>query len=220
MSFEDIKKAYQLDPKKEKPDLCKFKITTQHGKNPLTVGIIVSNMKDPRSQIRFDSGNGKTNRFKGGNTFIYNIVYRTGNYTSRFLIIAKDNSWKEESFEIKVEESDEVLIQKFSQKHAAGHVAEGVVGSGLDVLIQYTPRAEAGLDKVDFGHSANMAENNMRNRVKRGVAHHFYDKGGTFKGELTIEASSNDLPKEKRKFMVIMHKLEKGNRSTHYYPPI
>jgi len=55
MYFEDVKKWHNLNSKKEKHDLCRSKQSVNRGKSHLTVGIIVYNIKDPTSQVIFDS---------------------------------------------------------------------------------------------------------------------------------------------------------------------
>ena len=188
---------------KEKSDLFEFEQSVICGEGNLTVGFIVT-LKDPRSQIWFDSGYGLRQSFNVAETAIFNQVYPFGGYTGYVRVIDSDKNWQEKKFKVCVDEpQSRIFLTNFSQTKAAGHVAPGATGSGLDVSFSVATTGAEKQIKWDFGDGGS----------DEGVeASHIYKSARKEPFIGSVNFFQNGLSVENISFNVIMKefKLRKG----------
>lgn len=210
---------------KKRKGLVECRQSTESGFSPLVVGFIFS-LKDPHGEIWFDSGNGYQKHFKGGETVIFNRRYGFGGFTAKVMVVDSNRDWEEKVFKVCVDESPKgELIVKFFQGKAAGHVAEGVVGSGLQVDFTISSSVYVKQFNWNFGDKVTKKSKytklpNIQTRRNR-VAHYTYVTGRKtpYKGSVEVIGDRLHVP-EKRKFSVIMKKLEKGKPKPKYFTSV
>ena len=188
-------------------DLFELQMTPDSGASPLTVGFIVT-VKDPRSHLWFNSGNSNHKQsFTLAETAIFNETYGFGGYTGYVRAINKKKTkWHEVNFRICVDETPKgELITNFEQTKAAGHVAVGVEGSGLDVSCKISWSIPG---KIDWNFGDKERDSVIRNGGLE--ESHIYKKGGTFEGKVTV--SKPGKKDEFRKFPVIMEEFKMTNK--------
>jgi len=189
----------------QQKNLFELEKTPDSGASPLTVGFIVT-VKDPRSHLWFNSGNGHKESFTLAETAIFNETYYFGGYTGYVRVINKKKTkWHAVNFRICVDETPKgELITNFDQTKAAGHVAVGVEGSGLDVSCKISWSIPGEID-WNFGDKE-------KDSVRSGGLEqsHIYKKPGTFEGKVTV--SKPRKKDEFRKFPVIMKEFKMTNK--------
>ncbi len=194
-------------------DLFELEQSLESGFNPLPVGLILS-IKDPRSQVWFKSGNGLNDYFKGGKTAIYNPTYNTGDYEGAVLAIDSKKNYKTQTFKVHVEPTQKGrLIENFMQSKAAGHVAEDVVGSGLQAA--FSIASSVYVKRIVWKYGDGKIEDGSESE-----GHNTYKQGGHFNGSV-IAYGDGTMPEESRTWKIIMKKLNESNDGIpRYYPPL
>lgn len=194
-------------------DLFELKQSVETGFNPLTVGLILS-ITDPRSQVWFRSGNGLNDYFVGGKTAIYNPTYNTGDYKGAVLVIDSKKNYQTETFSVHVEPTQKgILITNFTHTKAAGHVAEDVVGSGLQATFSIT--SSVYVKRIVWNYGDGKIEDGMESE-----GHNTYKQGRDFEG-CVIAYGDGTIPEESRTWKIIMKKLNEAHGGKpRYYPPL
>lgn len=198
---------------KERSDLFELEQSLDSGFNPLPVGLILS-IKDPRSQVWFKSGNGLNDYFVGGKTAIYNPTYHTGDYEGAVLVIDSEKNYKTQTFKVHVEPTQKGrLIENFMQSKAAGHVAEDIVGSGLQATFSIS--SSVYVKRIVWKYGDGKIEDDME-----AEGHNTYKQGGPFEGSV-MAYSDGTIPKESRTWRIIMKTLNEANDGKpRYHPPL